>query len=66
MPIKMKELKDLSKDDLVAKIKSLKKEIFELNYQRKTGAVEKPARFKTTRRTIARIMTILKERDLTK
>ena len=62
--MKVKELRNLSSEDLIQKEKNLKKEIFELNYQRKVGAVEKPSRFKSLRKTIAQILTILKERDL--
>ena len=60
---KLKVLKDLSFQELEQKEKTLKKELFDLNYQRKTGAVEKPSRFKQIRKEIARILTILKERD---
>lgn len=61
--MKIKELRDLSKEDLVGKEKTLKKEIFELNFQRKYGRVEKPGRFKSIRRMIARIETLLKEKE---
>ncbi len=60
--MKIKELKELSAEDLVQKEKTLKKEVFELNFQRKYARVEKPGRFRTIRRTIARIKTILNER----
>ncbi|MEW5895300.1 MAG: 50S ribosomal protein L29 [Candidatus Omnitrophota bacterium] len=61
--MKVQEIKQLSKDELVQKEKSLKKELFDLNYQRKLGRVEKPARFKSIKRDIARILTILNERE---
>ena len=60
--MKLKELKALSPEDLVQKEKTLKKELFDLNFQRKMGRVEKPSRFKLIRRDIARILTILNER----
>ena len=62
--MKTKELKELSSEDLVQKEKSTKKDLFELSYQRKMGRVEKPHRFKELKSDIARIMTILKEREL--
>ncbi len=62
--MKVQELQNLSLDELVQKEKTLKKELFELNYQRKLGQVEKPGRFRLIRRTIARISTILKEREI--
>ncbi len=60
--MKIKELRDLQNEDLIQKEKALKKEIFELNYQRKYSRVEKPGRFRNIRREIARIKTILTER----
>jgi large subunit ribosomal protein L29 len=61
--MKTEEIRQLSSDDLVQKEKTLKKEFFDLRYQRKVGRVEKPARFKAIKKEIARILTILKERE---
>ena len=61
--MKNKELKELSRDELIQKEKSLKQELFNLNFQRKHGRVEKPGLFRTLRRDIARILTLLKERE---
>ena len=60
--MKAKELKDLNESELLAKEKQLKKELFDLNYQRQMGRVEKPANFRNIRRDIARLMTVLNER----
>ena len=60
--MKLKELKELSVEDLAQKEKTLKKELFGLNFQRKYSRVEKPGMFRNIRRTIARIKTILNER----
>lgn len=62
--MKLKELRELSSADLIAKEKSFKKDLFDLNYQRKLGQVEKPSDFRVLKRNIARILTILKERDI--
>ena len=64
MKLKAKQLRELSSEELVQKEKTLKKDLFDLNFIRKTGAVEKPSRFSQIRRDIAKIMTILRERDL--
>ena len=61
--MKTKELRALSSEELIQKEKNLKKELFELNYQRKIGRVDKPSRFKLIKTDIARILTILKERE---
>ena len=60
--MKIKELINLSEDDLVTKEKQLKKELFELESSRQMGRVEKPANFRNIRRDIARILTVLNER----
>ena len=59
--MKIKQLRDLGPEELTQKEKELKKELFDLNFQRKHGRVEKPGRFRTIRRDIARILTLLQE-----
>lgn len=53
----------MSKEDLSAKLDSLKEELGRLNYSKAIGQVDKPHRFKQMHRMIARIMTILKEAE---
>ena len=60
--MKIKELRSLSDDDLTAKEQQFKKELFDLNNQRQLGRVEKPATFRSLRRDIAKILTVLSER----
>lgn len=60
--MKSPDWKALSSEELLEKHKGLKKEIFDLNFQRKNSQVEKPGRFKVLRADIARILTILNER----
>ena len=60
--MKIKELRALGIEELQSKEKTLKKELFDLYFQRRMGSVEKPGRFKTLRREIARVMTLLTER----
>ena len=58
------KLRELSSEELVQKEKVFKKELFDLNFQRKMGNVEKPNRFRMVKRDIARIFTILREGEL--
>ena len=60
--MKIKELSNLSADELVAKEKELKKELFDMESHRQMGRVEKPASFRNLRRDIARILTILSQK----
>ena len=62
--MKIKELIDLTEDELVTKEKELKKYLFYMESHRQMGSVEKPASFRNLRRDIARILTILNEREV--
>ena len=62
--MKANQLRELSSEELVTKEKDFKKELFDLNFQRKMGNVEKPGRFRVLKRDIARVYTILREREL--
>ena len=63
---KDKDLHNLSEEELKGKINSLYQDLFKLNQQRYSGRVEKPHMFKQTRKGIARMKTILKEKSLVK
>ncbi len=56
------ELRNLSKQELADKIKGLKKSLYEIRSQAKTGRIEKPSEIREARRDIARILTILNEK----
>jgi large subunit ribosomal protein L29 len=60
--MKADKLRELSSEELLQKEKAFKKDLFDLNYQRKMGNVEKPHRFRALKRDVARIFTILLER----
>ncbi len=59
---KIKDLRNLTPEELNQKQKSIKEELYNLNYQRKYGRLEKPHMFKVLRKDIARINTLLKEK----
>ena len=61
--MKVKEFRELDREGLLQKEKELKKELYGLNIKRQQGQVEKPARFKLLKRDIARILTLLNERE---
>jgi large subunit ribosomal protein L29 len=60
--MKIKELRNLSREELLQKEKTLKEELCKLNMQRYGGRVEKPHMFSIIKRDIARILTILHEK----
>ena len=59
----VKELRTLSNEELVAKIKESKKELFDLRLKQSTGSLEKPSKIRELRKNVARMQTILKERE---
>jgi large subunit ribosomal protein L29 len=58
------ELRALSAEDLEEKLKEAKEELFNLRFQNATGQLDNSARLKTVRREIARIYTVVREREL--
>ena len=58
------ELRDLPDDELLARLDSSKEELFNLRFQLATGQLDNPMRIKDVRHDIARIMTVLTEREL--
>jgi large subunit ribosomal protein L29 len=59
-----KELRDLSADDLAQKLALLREEIGHLKLKRATNRLENPMSLKATKRDLARVETILRERAL--
>lgn len=62
--MKAKEIREMSSEELQAKVRSLKEELFNLRFQAATQNLDNPARIRAVRKDIARILTILREREL--
>ena len=62
--MKIKDLRELSTKELEGKIIESKKELFCLRMKQSTGTLDKPSRIKELRKDVARMKTILKEREL--
>ena len=61
--MKAKDVKAKTTDELNAELEQLTKEVFKLRFQRASGQLENTARVRDARRTIARIKTVLGERQ---
>ena len=61
---KTEELRELSDDDLVLRLREAKAELFNLRVQAATGQLDNHGRLKVIRKDIARIYTIMREREL--
>ena len=58
------DLRGLSREDLNSKVLELKEELFTLRFQAATGQLESHGRLREVRKDIARIYTVLQERNL--
>ena len=62
--MKVNEIRNLTTEEIVTKIKETKEELFNLRFQQATGNLDKPSKIKDLRHTVARLKTVLKEREL--
>jgi large subunit ribosomal protein L29 len=58
------ELRALEDDELVTKLRESKEELFNLRFQSATGQLDNNKRLQTVRHDIARIYTVMREREL--
>ncbi|MFZ0324457.1 MAG: 50S ribosomal protein L29 [Actinomycetes bacterium] len=58
------DMRGLEDDELVAKLHEAKEELFNLRFQAATGQLESHGRLRAVRKDIARIYTVLREREL--
>lgn len=62
--MKAKEVRNLSDEELKKRLAALKEELFNLRFQQATGQLENPIRLRQLRRTIARVQTVQREREV--
>jgi len=61
--MKVKEIRELSTEEINKKLVETKEELFNLRFQQANGTLEKPSRLRDLRHTVARMKTVLKERE---
>jgi large subunit ribosomal protein L29 len=61
--MKVMEIRELTVDDLRARVKDLDDQLFRLRIQKSMGTLEAPAKVREVRRDLARIKTILREKE---
>ncbi len=59
-----KEIRELTTEELNKKIEEFKEELFNLRFSQATGNLEKPSRINELRKLVARMKTIIREREL--
>ena len=62
--MKIQDIRDLSTQELEDKVKDLKEELFNLRFQNATNQLDNPVRIASVKKDIARVKTILKEKEL--
>ncbi|CAD2072613.1 MULTISPECIES: 50S ribosomal protein L29 [Jeotgalicoccus] len=62
--MKAKEIRDLTNSEIESNVKELKEELFNLRFQLATGQLENTARIKEVRKTIARMKTTVRQREI--
>ena len=62
--MKVKDIRDLSEQELQDKLTDLKAEMFNLRFQQATNQLDNPMRIAEVRKTIARVKTIIREVEL--
>ena len=62
--MKANDLRDLTVEELLKKKKDAKEEVFNLRFEHSTGQLDNVARMKIVRRDVARIETIIREKEL--
>jgi large subunit ribosomal protein L29 len=62
--MKMADIRKLTTEDLNKKLEEIKKELFNLKFASATGNLEKPHRIKELRHDVAKIKTVIREREL--
>lgn len=62
--MRIEDIREKSIPELNDKVLELKKELFELRFQQATGQLESQSKFKETKKTIARIKTVITEKEM--
>ncbi|VAX31237.1 LSU ribosomal protein L29p (L35e) [hydrothermal vent metagenome] len=61
--MKPSDMRNMTADELLQKEKELRKELFNLRFQQATGEIQNPKRISAVRKDIARILTIITEKE---
>ena len=64
--MELKKMREMSEAELNAELLKMKKDLFNLRFQHVTGQLENPIKMRETKRDIARVKTIIREKELAK
>ena len=64
--MELKKMREMTEVELAAELEKMKKELFNLRFQHVTGQLENPVKMRELKKDIARVKTIIKEKELAK
>lgn len=64
--MELKKIRDMSELELNVELKKMKQQLFNLRFQHVTGQLENPIKMRDTKKQIARVKTIIREKELKK
>ena len=64
--MELKKMREMTEVELTAELEKMKKELFNLRFQHATGQLENPVKMRELKKDIARVKTIIKEKELAK
>ena len=64
--MELKKMRERTEVELNAELDNMKKELFNLRFQHVTGQLENPVKLRETKRDIARVKTVIREKELAK
>ena len=64
--MELNNIREMSEVELAAELDKMKKDLFNLRFQHVTGQLENPVKMRETKRDIARVKTIMREKELAK
>lgn len=64
--MELKKIREMTDAELVTELEKMKKDLFNLRFQHVTGQLENPIKMRDTKRDIARVKTIIREKELEK
>ena len=64
--MELKKMREMTEVELNAELDNMKKELFNLRFQHVTGQLENPVKLRETNRDIARVKTVIREKELAK
>ena len=62
--MKVKEMRELSKDELASRVDETRKSLVEMRFQLALRKLENPAKLRTTRKELAQMLTVLTEKEM--